>query len=267
MILCPTYGFAFVHVPKCAGSSVRRQIETCDLENTVFGRVGRHPVLGKIDYGHIPLSVLREHFTDAYAFLMGNDCYAVVRDPLARFGSAVRQTLWAYHKKPMTLYSKQELREETARIMDDVAKDIDALPYRLTFFQRQGDFIRDRDQTVVKNVYAIEHVDQLLEEIGARVGRRLDLRMRANQNVSLRYKSIGGIAYRVNDLLFRYAPGGLHKTIKQAALPFLARKQDAAAESGLLDLPEVCAFVSEHYAADDEIYREALAARSGSKAS
>jgi len=267
MILCPTYGFAFVHVPKCAGSSVRRQIEACDPENTVFGRVGQHPVLGKIDYGHIPLSVLREHFAETYDFLLRNDCYAVVRDPLARFGSAVRQTLWAYQKKPMTLYSRQELREETARIMEDLAKDIDALPHRLTFFQRQQDFIRDRDQTVVQNVYAIDHVDQLLEEIGARVGQQLDPQMRANQNVSLRYKSIGGIAYRINDLLFRYAPKGLHETVKKAALPVLAKKKDAASESGILDLPEVRAFVADHYAIDSEIYRDALAARSVSAAS
>lgn len=108
------------------------------------------------------------------------------------------------------------------------------------------------------------HVDQLLEEIGARVGQQLDLQMRANQNVSLRYKSIGGMAYRVNDLLFRYAPKGLHETVKKAALPLLAKKNDAASESGLLDLPEVRAFVAHHYAADSELYRNALASRSGS---
>ena len=261
MILCPTHGFAFVHVPKCAGSSIRQQIEACDPANIVFGRVGQHPVLGKIDYGHIPLFLLREHFPETYAFLISNDCYAVVRDPLARFGSALRQTLWAYHKKPMTLYTKQELREETLRIMDDVARDFDALPYHLTFFQRQQDFIRDQDNSVVENVYAIEHVDQLVLAISEKIGESLDQNMRANQNVSLRYKPIGGLAYKINDLLFRHAPSGLHKVIKRAVLPVLTKNNNAATESGILDLPEVKSFVKAYYGVDYKVYYDAFGSR------
>lgn len=261
MILCPAHGFAFVHVPKCAGSSVRRQIEDADPGNVVYGRPGEHPTLGLIDYGHIPLATLREHFADAYAFLLEHDAYAVARDPLARFGSAVRQTLWSYEHKPMTLYAPGELRDKTLRLMDEVARDIDALPYRLTFFQRQDDFVHDGGRRIVEHVYAIDHVDRLLDDLGRRMGRTLDPELRANQNVSLRVKALGGLAYRVNDLLFRHAPPRLHAAVKGAALRVLARKEDAATESGMLDWPEVRAFVAEHYAADFALYRDALAAR------
>ena len=46
----------------------------------------------------------------------------------------------------------------------------------------------------------------------------------------------------------------------------LARPESAAQEAGLLDLPEIRAFVAEHYAGDIALYREIAAEREAIRA-
>ena len=65
LIISDRFGFAFVHIPKCAGSTVREQIRRIDPE--CFEMAGRrmHPDLGKIDAMHLPLDILRDHFPES----------------------------------------------------------------------------------------------------------------------------------------------------------------------------------------------------------
>lgn len=134
MIISPRHGFVFVHVPKCAGTSVRTQIATCDSAHVALAQTGMHPVLGHIDYGHIPLSQLREHFPTHYDYLERLDAFAVIRDPLSRFGSSLRQLLWQYEKTPMTMIPPNVLRERVLEVIGRVEDEIDAPSAPMIFF-------------------------------------------------------------------------------------------------------------------------------------
>jgi hypothetical protein len=258
MIIFQKHRFVFVHVPKCAGMAVRDQLSTLDGDKVVLGNPGLHETLGPIDYGHIPLWKLREHFPERYRCVVDYRAYALVRNPLDRFGSALRQTIWSYEKRPMTLIPPDELRARTLQILDEVAAELDDPSPRLIFFARQRDFVFDGDKRIVDRVYPVETLAAFFEDIRALTGVRLDPEHRSNQNVDLRFKAIGRLAYNVNDILYRALPKRAHHAIKSVALRTLARKGSAARASGVLDMPEVQDFVAIHYAEDAALHRHAL---------
>lgn len=258
MIICPKHRFLFVHIPKCAGTSIRLQLRECDDTHIFLGRTGTHPVLGKLDYAHIPLHQLREHFPEHYAYLGEFESFAVVRDPLERFGSALRQVLWQYEKRPMTLIAPEELREMTLNMLDKVHGEIDAPSHRYIFFTRQSDYIYDEGQRLIDHLVPVDLAGGLLGYLSERTGVALDADRRSNQNVDMRFKRLGGLAYRVNAALRRTLPSGLHARVKGVALKVLATKKSAAETSGVLDIPEVQEFVTQHYQQDAEIYRAVI---------
>lgn len=258
MIISPRHAFVFVHIPKCAGTSVRTQIVKCDPDHIAMGEVGTHPVLGQIDFGHVPLRLLRQHFPQEYSSLERFTSYAVVRDPLERFGSSLRQMLWRYHQRPMTLIPPDELRTLTLAILKDVASELDNPSNQFIFFARQRDFIFDGDRRVVDHLIPMSLVPDFIAHIGRITDTPMEAGTRSNQNVELRFKRLGGIAYRVNDLLRRMLPLDLHARIKDGALRVLSARKSAAEASGVLDMPEVRAFVERHYAEDARIYREVM---------
>ncbi len=255
MIISPQHQFVFVHIPKCAGTSVRHQLRQCDPDHIFLGRPGDHPVLGQIDYAHIPMAQLRDHFPEYFADVQRYDAFALVRSPLDRFGSSLRQLMWQYEERPMTLIPRDELRETTLRLLDEVAAQIDNPSYQYIFFTRQSDYIFAGEEQVIDHVLPISLVPEIMDYFSTRTGVTLDRERRSNQNVELRFKSIGGLAYGVNRFVRRALPAGLHSRIKGAALKLIARKQTAAEASGLLDMPEVQDFVAEHYARDAQIFQ------------
>ncbi|WP_425093888.1 hypothetical protein [Tropicimonas sp. S265A] len=259
MIISPLHRFVFVHVPKCAGTSVRTQIAACDPDHIAMALPGPHPELGRIDYGHVPLSQLRQYFPENYAYLHDLSSFAILRDPLSRFGSSLRQTLWRYERTPMTLIDPETLRARTLEIMDDLVAEIDAPSARMIFFARQSSFVFDGPDRMVDHLVPIEHVGAFIAYLSQKTGTPMDADRRSNQNVDLRAKWMGPLAFRVNGFLRKRLPQGLHTRIKDAALGVLATRTSAAESSGVLDMPEVHAFVDEYYADDVALYRQARA--------
>lgn len=262
MIICPTHSFVFVHIPKCAGTSVRVQVLRCDPDHIEQARVGRHPVLGTIDYGHIPLDQLRQYFPEHYASIRDMDSFAVLRDPLARFGSALRQVLWQYEKRPMTLIPYDDLRETTLRMLDRVAREIDMPSAPYIFFMRQGRFVEDEGRKITRYLIPLDLVPEFIGYLSRRTGIPMESGARANQNVDLRVKGpVGKIAFGVNHVLRTTLPPSLHAWIKGGALRLLSTNRSAAEAAGILDLPEVQDFVAEYYADDVRLYKSVVARR------
>ncbi len=259
MIISPKHRFVFVHIPKCAGTSVRHQLRDCDPDHIFLGRPGDHPELGRIDYAHLTIAQLKAHFQQEYTALRDFDGFALVRDPLPRFGSALRQLLWQYEERPMTLIPPGELREMVLTRLEEIAEQIDEPSFKYVFFTRQCDYIFDGDEALVDHVIPTTLVPDLLDYFSKRTGVALDRERRSNQNVELRFKGIGGLAYGANRLARRVLPLELHSRLKNLAIGLVAKKESAAQASGLLDLPEVRAFVDEHYARDQDLYRAVMA--------
>ncbi len=177
MIISDAHQLAFVHIPKCGGTAVRARLAPLDDTGGAFTRrVDTHPELGRIDYVHIPLFILADHFPDTYEKVLRYATYAVVRDPYDRFPSSLAQHLRMYGGRAMHELSVRELRRSMDEVMRGLARHRSNgryLPHQYIHFQPQVDYVRHGGRTAIDFLYDVGDVDILIEDIGARVGQPL----------------------------------------------------------------------------------------------
>lgn len=174
MIISDQHQFAFIHIPKCAGTYVRGILEPFDSrEGKYTGRVDHHPELGELDCVHIPLSTLHDHFRSEFEILRQYWSFAVMRDPYARFASSVSQNFRQYSKKPIQRRSIQDIDSCVREIIDFLSRHGRGqllLPPEYIHFQRQVDYIELGGEQVITSLYTVNQVDKLLFDVSRHTG-------------------------------------------------------------------------------------------------
>jgi hypothetical protein len=197
MIISNKHSFVFVHIPKCAGTTVRSPLKAFDDCNGAYtGRVDNHPDLGNLDYVHIPLFTLKEYFEGEFKSIKDYWSFAVVRDPFARFGSSVSQHLKKYSDRPLHKCSPIDIKIAIDSSIDYLSRqprDNHCLPPEYIHFQKQIDYIELNSEQLVDSLYTVNEIDLLLEEVGKYVGQSLNQDCkketavtRANQSIVFR---------------------------------------------------------------------------------
>lgn len=265
MIISDMHQFAFVHIPKCAGTTVRNMLlDYDDLKGAHTGRVDRHPVLGRLDYVHIPLFTLREHFPDLFAKVTAYQSFTIVRDPYSRFTSALFQRVDRNCPTPARMMTQDELEHEARKVMDflwDNGGPNVVLPPEYIHFQRQSDFIFLDGEKIVDAIYATHQIDLLQTALEKKIGQTLHV----PQNDTIKNNKSQVFKNDTLRVLFRYLsplqkrlvpllPASLKTTVKK--LIFKERKSGGV---DLAQLDDVRAFVEEYYAEDLQIFTEATA--------
>jgi hypothetical protein len=182
MIIDDVHRMAFIHIPKCAGTSVRKQLDPIDTTGGVFYPMIDHPVLGRIHGSHIPLAFLRDHYPAEFAKLERYRSFALIREPLGRFASAAFQRLKGHHRVvPGEITPAMALREahEVMEWLDGRGPFCDA-PY--IHFARQSDYVRVDGQQIVRNLFAMGDMAGFAAAIEAACGVHLDPERRENTN-------------------------------------------------------------------------------------
>lgn len=174
MIINDTHRFVFIHIPKCAGTTVRSRLQLFDEAGGAFASVvGDHAALGTIDYTHIPLSILEQYFPNEYAKVCSYQSFALVRNPFDRFASALSQHLRMYGKAQIQNLSITEIKREIHKSIDVLSKYREPgtfLPYRYIHFQRQSDYIYSHQVCVVKHLFLTSQISDMLAEIERNCG-------------------------------------------------------------------------------------------------
>jgi len=177
MIINDLHKVVFVHVPKCGGVTIRTLLGPCDDAEGSFKGVRIHEELGKIDYGHIPLFVLQEHFPAEYQKIKDYETYATVRNPWRRFPSSLSQYVKWYGEAPIRYLTSSEIHthvDEVIDVLQDHEHDQSYLPYQFIHFQRQIDFVYNNGRKLVKSIYAIENISDLILSIGNKIDKEFD---------------------------------------------------------------------------------------------
>lgn len=174
MIISDRYRFSFIHIPKCAGTYVRSALQPLDDRNGYYtATVKQHAGLGLLDYVHIPLFTLRDHFRSDFEKVRSYWSFAVLRDPFARFPSSISQRFKMYGDKPIQDQEPGKIKAEIERSIDFLAKqprNNHRLPAEYIHFQKQVDFVRLDGEPIVNTLYPVEAVDRLLTDMSQRVG-------------------------------------------------------------------------------------------------
>ena len=251
MIISDKHKFCFIHIPKCAGTTLRNVLQEYDNTAGSFtNRVDRH----------LPLFVLEEHFSAEYEKVCAYQSFAIVRDPFSRFRSSVSQRINRHGKKSIGSMNKVELKEAidtTIKFLSSYSEK-KVLPPDYIHFQRQSTYIYNGNIKVVNNVFPSDRVDLALKKIGNLVGNDLHQAMNeaGNKNQTLVYKS------EIIRLLMNFSRPVLINPIKkitnrsfienvQSKL-YVPRDQKV---SGLFQSDYVDQFIKSYYKRDMEIYQ------------
>ena len=175
MIISDEHSFVFVHIPKCGGTSVHTFLHPFDSRKGMFrNRLEHHLTLGKLDYVHIPLFVLREHFPDEFNAIKNYWSFTIVRNPFDRFASSLFQKLKMYEKKAILHCSKEEIRSSILQTIEYLTKEENyLLSPEFIHFQRQVDYIHIDGEQIIESIYTIDKINELLTHVESKIGRML----------------------------------------------------------------------------------------------
>ncbi len=259
MIINMEQRFGFIHIPKCAGSTVRLQLSALDDAQGAFYGHHDHPELGRIQYGHIPLPVLAEHFPEEFAKLEQIDVFAICREPKSRFRSAVEQHFREHVGELVQKTGSSEVHAEIDRIVRHVTENPVMPASEFIHFTRQRDFLDHAGKRIVGNVFPIERMQDFADAITNRLGIPFDAGIKTNQTLKFKNEKLGGFAYKVNATLSKIIPGQTYVAMKKFIIPMLTNKPapEASAPS-VFDSTEISDFVTMHYADDIRLHAKLL---------
>ena len=258
---------AFVHIPKCGGSTIGPQLAAQVACDPYFlqTRWVDHPALGKLMPSHVPLWAMRDHFPEAFARLRAYDGFAICREPRARFLSALSQ-----HARELRRIDVSRIdRAGLLGIVDEVIAAFDAGPQALLHayihFVPQSDFVVLEGEAVVTNLWAIEALPDLARALSARSGAAIDGEERHNKTNFYRSDLVKSSIARLKPVAERLLPTRLFRTTRRIVLAAATVPvQDQL--RAVLDAPRVADFIARTYAADAALHARmrATVARPGS---
>jgi hypothetical protein len=257
MIVSKKHDLGFVHIAKCAGSTVRQQLRDQDDAGAKFYRIIEHPDLGRLNGNHIPLSLLRSGFPDDFRALTEVTSYTLTRAPIDRFISGVSQYIRDKGREPGEI-SAADIRAEAALViayLEGLKGHHDVLH---TLFIPQRDYVYLDRQKVISHVYAMEHLDQFFDTLDTRHGLSLIRDSVWNPTVTYRYPALTNTLKKMKNMGQTYLPMKAYVALREIGVRTLTSAGVPALNETLLSSDIVTSFVHDYYADDFRIYQTAL---------
>jgi hypothetical protein len=259
MIVSRAHDFGFVHIGKCAGSTIREQLRDIDDLGQRFYRTTHVEGLGKINGNHVPLQWLARYFPDDLAALRSVTSYTVTREPLDRFVSSVAQRLRADGAEPGDM-KPADLLAAGQRIASDLAASGEGLPaIKYTIFMRQTEYVHLDGEKVVDRVYPMESLAALFAEMEARHGLSLIRDKVWNPTVTYRLPGSSGPLKRMKDVAKKVLPMKSYVALREAGVKAFTTRGVPKLTEALAGSPEIREFVAAYYAGDARLHADALA--------
>ena len=255
MIISETGQYAFVHIPKCAGSTLRDAVMPLWPDNISYWGIRTHEALGPVDVAHMPLDLMARAYPDELAQLQSSDCYAVIRDPLDRFKSAFSEHLKNFQGTNYALISQENAQTALDRAIEHL-RGGDLNSPEFVHFAPQVDYVFLNGTQVVKHLYPLAQSRQLVLDISARLGVDPPEEVNRNERRHLRYPALAGALESLNGISRAVLPEGARRSLAKLAKSTLTTtKKHTAPADAVLNSDQVRSFVDSFYAADHDLYR------------
>ncbi len=257
MIVDDVHEVAFVHIPKCGGTSVSRQLRSLDSNKEFFKDVRDHPALGRTHFSHLPLFSLREFYPETFDRIAAYRAFAIARDPYVRFASSTIQHLDEFRGFDRVGITTPVALTEARRIVDWLSRRDRFSDAEYMHFTRQSDYVELDGRMIVRNIFPLENVAELATALEEACGVELDPDRRDNTSFSSDSAVLRALR-AARPLYSRLTTWTLRRD-----LLLLARRLGIQKPSPFYDAvrqdPEVSAFVEEYYARDFSLYAQARA--------
>ena len=258
----------FAHIPKCAGRSVIKALGastrypfaemaadtglTVEEAEARFVHTGYdHPALGPIDPFHLPLPVLSEHFPRTYGLVSNATAFAILREPRARFISALTQRMREH-------LGYSNLRLEDPAVQTEAEAVCEWLRGRAVFadvtyvhFTRQADYVEEGGRRIVRHLFSIDDMGGLESWLGSQ-GLDVEIEYGFDRRQPKKwFRALHPIASGASRLL--------PTAVRRAIYPYWVNSgvfARAVSEYDQLQFSDgVERFIRDYYAKDAELYR------------
>jgi hypothetical protein len=257
LIISDPLRLAFMHIPKCAGSTVRNAL--APFNSYRFDEYFDYPDGGRQLFDHLPLADVRTYLPEVYEKIADYESYAILREPHERFASALAQYLRSFHKMKLSRQSDALFRQRALEVLARLAIPQERRALEMMFFQKQAAFVTIDGRQIVRNLYGFDELHRLSSDLRLRHGIVVDLSERRNQarledSAPVRaLKNLGRPLYR--RILSEERTGRMRLALRTVTgnSPLRLYRQ-------IFDDDEIRAFVDDFYAEDRALY-EALGRR------
>ena len=224
MIISDKHCFVFVHIPKCARTYVRRVLAPYDDYTGWFtGRIDIDANFGKLDFVHLPLSIMQKVLPDEYKKLVSYDAYALVRDPYLRFQSAFSQYSKMYLGSELAQMPDKVIDQEVDNVISILKSNKNLTDAKFIHFIRQEDFVKDDFGTHVENIFPVAHVDKLLALLSQRSGINITPLGEQNRALILKTPFLRKQILEVNNAMKSALPVAIYDVVRRSARRCLMR--------------------------------------------
>jgi len=258
MIVLDEHELFFVHIPKCGGTSVRRKLLRLSGQEDIYKNM-RHQLdgIGFVGADHLTLRTLCAHMPELFKKLTRYHSFAVVRDPMERFRSAMYQHLRGpFNKINLAAGQPFSMHDKCAKVieaLDHHDHHDGQLPVPFMHFQRQIDFVQIDDVQLVKYLYTLENLDALMCEMGRRMGVDNATVGRDHRSLRLRVGKAHRVVLSFNKAARSVLSDRAYHRLKAATVPILARRLDEPLTEKVIGQDRVD-FLTRYYAADQALY-------------
>jgi len=256
MIIIKSEKICFVHIPKCGGTTIRKMLSPIadaymsEEEKKQFEKIHS-------DIAHWPLSLIEKHTAHLYNAILNYTSYAIVRDPYERFISSFSQRMGMFYKKQLRDMQKEEIKEGLQHVITYLTTNSGChaiLNPEYIHFQRQTDYIFNHQKQIIKHVYPLEKIDELINTLTQKIGNN---RISCEKNHLNKINSYSNNSMKVlskiirSNKLYKIIPKKTRVAFKEK---FVFKKFDPNTIY-FLNSSYVKDFISEYYKTDIEFYK------------
>lgn len=251
--------FAFIHIPKNGGSTIYTNFLQFDDFGQKFQTPGVHPVLGDIHFGHVPLKELSEHYPEEFGFLSKTNSFAITRNPVQRFESALAQRSRQFLNEDFHMLSATERQARVDQVVDHLSAGGSTLMPDFCHFSRQVDYTHMDGKQVVKTIQPLEQISAIVDSLSTLTNHSVGGEPAANQFETTRGGAAGQIIRQIWSAVSRILPTSIVSLLRNN-LRGLVVRQGVKITAPELSLPRVANFLRSHYADDFKLYESSRAA-------
>lgn len=190
MYFFPKSNVAYIHIPKCGGTSVKKLMmssEQYDNNDYILNQRKYMDDGVKLDLSHLTLFQIRHYFPEIFSSISSMKKMTIIRDPRVRIYSSIYQSIRMYGDRTLLERpDKAALIKNVYKLLDtvDVAlSSRDALPYPMVHFSKQLDFIFLDNKQFVENIFHIENERRIINWINLNMDTSFDRLPRENSAV------------------------------------------------------------------------------------
>ena len=257
-VISDEHRFAFLHIPKTAGTTVGRQLSVLVPSDPRFHHHhGEDPRVGAFWWQHLTLDEMAILVPETLDKVRDYDSTAVLRDPKGRFRSALGNHILKVHDRSASHLRAAAVRETADRVMDRCERD-DLTELHMGFFKPQVRYVERSGERYLTRLFEIGSLPALADHVERATGAKVNVETRLRVAKSFRR---GPLAFfrALRPLVEGVLPSEAARRLKTKTKSALAQDRDDVIEE-IVASPRARRLFDDFYGRDRELFEEARSA-------